>query len=303
MADCSQLSVVIPTYRRERVLIETIEYLIDQRPPPDEILIVDQTPHHEPYTTQMLAGFASQGRIRWLRSSEPSIPQAMNRGLLEARNDVVLFVDDDVRPEANLISAHLATHRRQPNAVVAGRVIQPWQEAVDFKHDPDNLFAGIRARLVDEFIGCNFSVRRSAALDVGGFDENFVKVAYRFEAEFSHRFSRAGNPILFEPEACLHHLKSYEGGTRAHGQLLTTTTPNHAVGKYYFALRTMPWFLSVREMLWQPIRSVVTRHHLRRPWWIPLSFVAELRGLAWALRLHLRGPALVATTKGAETRA
>jgi len=42
---------------------------------------------------------------------------------------------------------------------------------------------------------------------------------------------------------------------------------------------------------------VATRHHLRRPWWIPLTLIAELRGMAWALALFLRGPKYPATTR------
>jgi len=36
-------------------------------------------------------------------------------------------------------------------------------------------------------MGGNFSVKRDLALRLGGFDENFVHVAYRFEAEFCDR--------------------------------------------------------------------------------------------------------------------
>lgn len=39
--------------------------------------------------------------------------------------------------------------------------------------------------------------------------------------------------------------------------------------------------------------SVKTRHHLRRPWWIPVTFFAEGLGFLWALSLALRGPRLL----------
>jgi len=38
---------------------------------------------------------------------------------------------------------------------------------------------------------------------------------------------------------------------------------------------------------------VMTRHHLLHPWWIPVTFVAEIRGLAQACRLKSRGPHLL----------
>jgi len=281
-----QITVAIPTYRREQVLLESLEYLLALDVPPDEILVLDQTETHEPATEQRLRELHDAGRIRWLRLATPSIPQAMNRGLLEAVHDIVLFVDDDIRPEPELIAAHRAAHRAHGEVLVAGRVIQPWEEGKDFSGDAHFHFAGLKPFWINEFMGGNFSVSRRTALSLGGFDENFVRVAYRFEAEFAHRWRASGRPIYFEPSACLHHLKDSDGGTRTFGEHLTTWRPDHAVGAYYYCLRTG----SAGEFLKRPFRAVATRHHLRRPWWIPLTLIAELRGMVWALALYVRGP-------------
>jgi GT2 family glycosyltransferase len=207
----------------------------------------------------------------------------------------VLFLDDDIRAEPALIAAHHAAHQAHPNVLVAGRVIQPWQEGRDFSHDAHFHFAGLRSAWIDEFMGGNFSLRREAALELGGFDENFVKVAYRFEAEFAHRLRTSGGRIYFEPAACLHHLKAFGGGTRTFGDYLTTWRPDHAVGAYYFALRTRSGGRWLLDFVKRPIRAVVTRHHLRHPWWIPVTCLAELCGMGWALILALKGPRLVRT--------
>ena len=61
-------------------------------------------------------------------------------------------------------------------------------------------------------MGGNFAVRREIALRLGGFDEQFVRVAYNFEAEFAYRLSQAGCRIFYEPTACIHHLQSQRGG-------------------------------------------------------------------------------------------
>jgi hypothetical protein len=68
-----------------------------------------------------------------------------------------------------------------------------------------------------------------------------------------------------------------------------TVRPDHAVGAYYYALRTKRY----RELFARPLRAVSTRFHLRAPWRIPPTLLAELRGLLWALRLNARGPALI----------
>lgn len=287
------VSIAIPTYRREKVLLDTLDYLLALEVGASEILVVDQTLDHDAATIEKLLAMDSDGRIRWLRLDNPSITHAMNSALLAAKQDLVLFLDDDIRPEQDLVSAHHAAHQMHPDVLVAGRVIQPWEESRDFSGDQHFHFAGLKPAWIKEFMGGNFSLRRELALSMGGFDENFVRVAYRFEAEFAHRFISSGRRIYFTPEACLHHLKDAGGGTRSFGEHLTTWRPDHAVGAYYFALRTKPNGRWLKDFVSRPIRALITKHHLRRPWWIPTTLIAELRGMLWALSLNRHGPRFV----------
>jgi GT2 family glycosyltransferase len=287
---------VIPTYCRGQVLLATIGYLLGLETRAQEILVIDQTPEPEAEVAATLDAWEQERKIRRVRQSRPSIPKAMNRGLLEARHDIVLFLDDDIIPDAKLVEAHLAAHENRPGGIVTGRVLQPWH---DGRPDPPDRspfgFNALEPRYVDEFMGGNFSLRRKAALALGGFDENFVRVAYRFEAEFAHRWRRAGGPIWYEPAALIHHLKAEEGGTRSFGEHLTTFKPDHAVGAHYFFLRTRGLPAALKASLERLVRSVLTRHHLHRPWWIPVTLVAELSGMGWALVLAIRGPRYIAS--------
>ena len=283
------ITVAIPTYRREQVLLDTLADLLALAPGPAEILVVDQTACHEPATAEALQAMADAGHIRWLKLAEPSITRAMNEALLQAKHGIVLFLDDDIRPEPELLEAHVAAQGRHPDGLVAGRVIQPWQEGANHDATPAFHFAATRPAQIREFMGGNFSIVRDLALRLGGFDENFVKVAYRFEAEFAHRYCTQGRMIHFEPRACLHHLKAQSGGTRSYGEHLTTWRPDHAVGAYYYALRTR----SAAEFIVRPFRAVTTRYHLRHPWRLPATLLAELSAMGWALSLFLRGPKLL----------
>jgi GT2 family glycosyltransferase len=280
------VSVAIPTYHREAVLVDTLNFLLALEQPAAEILVLDQSETHEAATDKALREWADQGRIRWIRIARPSIPKAMNAGLLQSRNPVVLFLDDDVRPDPGLVAAHHAAHASLPDIVVAGRVIQPWEENLDMSQSTTFGFASTQPQWTSEFIGCNFSVCRSTAIALGGFDENFVRVAYRFEAEFAFRVLASGRRIWFAPSASLHHLKVQSGGTRTYGEHLSTWRPDHAVGAYYYGLRTG----SVKEFLVRPWRAIATRYHLRHPWRIPATLWAELGGMVWAFALFVRGP-------------
>ncbi|MFM9101709.1 MAG: glycosyltransferase family 2 protein [Cyanobium sp.] len=286
-----KLSVASPTYGRDAVLLNRITALLALDPPPWELLIVDQTPRHDAASQERLEWWDNEGQIRWLRLNRPSITGAMNHALLQAHGDRVLFLDDDILPDAALLRAHQAAGEAQPEAMVAGRVLQPWHGGQPDPQGAPFLFNSLQGRPVSTFMGGNVAIPRREALALGGFDENFVKVAYHFEAEFAHRWCVAGHGIRYEPSALIHHLRAERGGTRSYGQHLTTIRPDHAVGRYYFLLRSQPPLQASRAAIGDLLRSVRTRHHLRRPWWIPLTLLAELQGLLWALRLNARGPA------------
>jgi GT2 family glycosyltransferase len=295
--DLLPISIVMPTYRRNSVLIATIRHLLDLDPKAAEILVLDQTEKHQEAVESTLREWEVAGAIRLIRLAEPSIPRAMNRGLCEAGQDVVLFIDDDIVPESGLLQRHLRALERTGAALVAGRVVQPWHEGKDFSEHEGFHFASMQAGWIGEFMGGNFTVRREIALRLGGFDEQFVSVAYNFEAEFAYRLSRAGHRIFYEPAACVHHLRVSGGGTRAFGDHLRSFRPHHAVGAYYFILRTWSGWQSLVRFLGRPLQAIATRHHLRRPWWMAATLVAELSGMAWALVLAAQGPRYLSSRK------
>ena len=59
------VSVVIPTYNREKVLLNTINALLALTPA--EILIIDQTRQHHSMTNQKLTMLEKSEKIRWIR--------------------------------------------------------------------------------------------------------------------------------------------------------------------------------------------------------------------------------------------
>ena len=289
------ISIAIPTYRREQVLIDTLGLLLSLDPRAAEILVLDQTADHTQSTDMQLRRWHEGGEIRWLRLPEPSIPAAMNQGLLHAREAIVLFLDDDIAPFPQLVQAHAGAHA-EGLSLFAGRVLQPWHGDIPRATWAEKAFASTEARAIDAFMGGNFSLRRSDAIEIGGFDENFVRVAFEYEREFADRWHARGGRILYCPDAAIRHLKASAGGTRTYGEHLTTLSPAHTVGAYYYLLRAGLAGGRLREFLARPLRAVMYRYYLRRPWWIPVTLIAELTGMLWALTLHWRGPRYCTTS-------
>ena len=304
---CPSLSLVIVTYGREQVLIDTLIPLLKQvsaLAPVVELLVVDQTPRHESAVEAYLNNRHRQGAIRWLRLPEPHLTRAMNLGLLEAHGELVLYTDDDIIPQEDFIAAHLAAYRAFPEAdAVVGQILQPGQSPADIPYTPsgDNLrryldfpFNSMRGAWIENAMAGNLSVRRARALAIGGFDENFTPpVASRFETEFAKRLIATGGRIRFEPNAGIRHLQAIHGGTRSKGSHLNSMSPRYGTGDYYFALRHGQGWGKWRYIMWRPLREVRTKYHLRHPWWIPFKVIGELRAIVAAVRLARSAPGLL----------
>ena len=283
------ISIVIPTYGREQALIDTISSLLDLEEKPAQIIVADQSMSHQPDVTQQLAVWHQDELINLLSLPEPSIPHAMNTGLLHATQAIVLFVDDDIKAHQHFVKIHYEAQQQTQNLIVAGKVIQPWDEKQKLT-DAGHQFNSAEKKFISHFMGGNFSINKHQAINLGGFDENFIGVAYRFESEFAERWVNAGNQILFEPAAVIDHLKVTSGGTRKYGEHTTTVQPFHAVGAYYYLLISKNTDNKPSAILKRLVQSVTTRHHLKRPWYIPVTLLAEIRGLIMARRLAKAGP-------------
>jgi GT2 family glycosyltransferase len=291
------VSIVIPTYGRGQVLIDTVHSLLALPTTADEILVVDQTQNHEATVEAELAEWAASGTLRWIKQQPPGVVAAMNRGLREARNEIVLFLDDDIIPDDRLVEAHTRAHQDGPPCwAVAGQVLQPGQEAIadggrsstkGLRADLNFAFNSSERCELQNVMAGNLSVKKSRALAVGGFDEQYVPpVSFRFETDFARRVLAAGGKVLFEPGARIRHLAVAAGGTRISGGHMRSGSPVHGVGDYYFALCHGRGVERLLYMLRRPFREVRTKFHLTHPWWIPIKFVGECRAMARAISLY-----------------
>ena len=90
------ISIIIPTMNRIHSLKDTFEYLKESTVVPDEIIIVDQSTKVNVRENIKAWVQTLPFNIRYFYRS-PSLTAARNFGIREARNDIVVFMDDDVR--------------------------------------------------------------------------------------------------------------------------------------------------------------------------------------------------------------
>ena len=216
-----KVSVVIPTYRRERPLCQTLGDVLDLAWSDYEVIVVDQTERHDGETERFLD--TVRDRIVYLRHDRPSVVAAANHALHAARGEVVLFLDDDVRlPDRGLIANHLDNYGDATIGGVAGRVLDaecPREGTFDPRSaDPvwgffhSGWSHGQRCE-VTTAPGANVSFRRDVLTAVGGLDERFVGNAFRWENDLCLRVRAAGWRVVYDPRPTVHHFYGSAGGS------------------------------------------------------------------------------------------
>ncbi len=288
------IGVVVPTYAREALLVDSLRALVPLLTPADALLVVDQTREHDPATSAALTALAAEGRLRWVKKGHPSQCEAMNLGARLLETDVILFLDDDIVPSSGLLEAYRRAFADDPGLVIAnGQVLQPWDAAarpgVSRGRGLDFDFASSEPCDMLSAIGCNVAVRRQAFLDAGGMDESFTGANYRNDAELAYRLhARTGRLVRFVPQASVRHLHA-AGGNRAFGHEASWRHIGGSVGDYYFALKCLSGRARVAHVLRRLLREPLNRLTIRRPWLVPMLAVRELvaLGRAWG-RLRAR---------------
>jgi GT2 family glycosyltransferase len=254
-------------------LIATIEMVLAQDPPADEVLVIDQTETHLPATQAALEQLADAGKLRYIRQSPANLPAARNRALGETRCEVVIFIDDDVELFAGFVDAHRRAYEADPTIVgVAGRVsrrlprpqMKPratWPRFLDYRFfDMDGTD---RVEGLSNFYGANHSVRVAQVMQYGGYDTKFAGVALREETDLALRLFLGGEKIIFDPAAHLYHLFAPSGGCRIDewGDFGIAENLIRFVRKHRAILKSHSWW-----ELWRAFRlGVLNRRNVARP--------------------------------------
>lgn len=242
-----QISVLIPTLDRYPYLERLLEQLRHQKLAPLEILLIDQTP-------------SARRRRDWPRDF-PDLPiryfeqekagqcSSRNLGLLAARGEAVLFLDDDDEIGPDLLALHDLALRRAGADASCGVADEVGQDPLPPEFQT--------RRLSDVFPTNNSLVRRSALERSGLFDLAFEKGA-RADADLGQRLYLSGALLVLDPEIRVLHHHAPAGGLRRHGarrmtygasrrQLLARHLPS--TSEIYLARRHFT-AIQAREAMW-----------------------------------------------------
>lgn len=218
--DLPSISVVICTLGRPDLVATALDALDACTPGPHEVLVVDGDAGRSAQPVVEPTG--APPRARYV-SCAPGLTHQRNVALGEVRGDIVLFLDDDARPEPDVLVGLQRAYDDDAVVGVTGTVLEPQSHRrghqtsklrrVLFRSRDEGTFTayGYPRRLTDldtprdvEFMpGCFMSARTPPAREVG-FDEHLQGYALAEDEDFSYRLSRLGR-IRYVPELVVHH--------------------------------------------------------------------------------------------------
>lgn len=307
-----KVSIILPSYRRFRPLINTIKDLLQQDYQSFEIIIVDQNPIWPEECEEDLQTIKQEPKVIWLNQKKPEVVIARNTAVQKSQGEILIFIDDDVEiPDQNFIAKHVANYIDPSIHVVIGRECQAntklSQDFEDGQQKTPNLdylkkMSPLQQTLwfdrnsdyrtpVCSFSTCNGSMRKETFLAVGGFDENFQGNSYGDDSDLILRLHKAGYKSVYDPAAWLVHLRVPMGGLRMSdlGNRVNYSTTSTGFWLFLFRHGTpdMYWHLLYNHIL---KKTVLVKVNLKHPWRQAMVMPGLILGLFRALFLLLVGP-------------
>jgi GT2 family glycosyltransferase len=215
------VSVIICTRDRTESLDQCLRALMSCSPPPDEIVVVDNSPSTE--ATRRLV--SSYHQVKYVLEPRPGLDVARNTGIRNAGGQILAFTDDDVIVHADWIS-RWASCFADPSVMAATGLVLPAEletEAQRLFEEHWGFNRGYRVMTYDAQYfaklkrwgvpawhigaGANMAFRREAFDRVGDFDIRLDVGAAGCsgDSEIWYRFLAAGLVCRYDPRAVAFH--------------------------------------------------------------------------------------------------
>jgi glucosyl-dolichyl phosphate glucuronosyltransferase len=217
-----KLSIVICTYNRPMLLAKCLEHTVVQegcKPQDFEVIVIDNFPESNarPVVESVLQ--KTQIDVRYFVEPQAGLSLARNKGIVEARAELIGFIDDDAYPEPEWVVAAIAASDRAPSCSgFGGKLIGDWQAArPNWLHDEllgmvgesrygpcERVFAANECPM-----GGNMVFRRQVFREVGPFSSDLGRLGDKYsgdeEVDLAHRIRQTGAELRYVPSMVVHH--------------------------------------------------------------------------------------------------
>jgi glycosyltransferase involved in cell wall biosynthesis len=222
------ISAAICTRNRPLQLARALQSLLAQSTAPSEIIVVDNAPSDDSTARLMAERFTG---VRYVQERVPGLDFARNRALHTSTADLVAFLDDDAvadrewcrtlqRVFESAADVAVCTGRVEPLLLATpGQLLfelnggfSRGERRIRLPDDATDRLHGWPAPLIAWAIsvgcGCSYAVRRTVALELGGFDEALdlgAPLAGGGDHDLLWRALESGWRVDYEPEAVAWH--------------------------------------------------------------------------------------------------
>lgn len=219
--DATHISLIICTRDRTDALQRCLESLKQQRSPPGELIVVDNSPEGSARST--CDQFPD---VIYVHAPQPGLSFARNAGIRAATGDIIAFTDDDVEPHPRWLAEVSRSFDGHQVDCITGLVL-PASLATEaqrsFQFSMGGFGSSVVPALFDErFLaetqphgaqvwrigaGANMAFRRDAFVRAGLFDERLGAGASGCseDSELWYRLLVLGGSCLYEPRAVVFH--------------------------------------------------------------------------------------------------
>jgi ceramide glucosyltransferase len=293
--DQPPVSILKPLCGHDEGLEENLRSFFVQNYPEYEVLLGVHRPDDPavPVAEKIIREFSGRVSARLIVTGESPIPNgkafSLNRMVREARYDLLVMSDSDIRVKPSLLS-HLAQEFQEahtglitcPYLAVPGKSLWSRLEAVGMNTE---LLGGVLvARMMEGMrfaLGCTVAVRRSVLEDMGGF--GYLQEFLAEDFVIGHRAAELGHGVLLSSHVIEHRIGS-EGMLRNLGHRLrwARSTRRSRPAGYWGQIFTYP-------LIWALLLCAVYP-----PAWPLFIVTLVVRGLAAAATAHsvLRDPVI-----------
>ena len=197
-------SIIVPAYNAEGTIESCLSALENQPIPKEdyEIIVVDDGSIDG--TANVLKNYA----VKYIKQENKGPATARNRGVEDAKGEIILFTDSDCVPDINWVSEMIKPFKDVDVVAVKGayrtrqKSIVARFSQLEFEERFEMLKKAGYIDMVDTY---SAGFRKEIFRKMGGFDTSFP-VANNEDTELSYRMSNLGFKMVFNPNAVVYHL-------------------------------------------------------------------------------------------------
>ena len=283
------ISIIICSFNRCTSLANTIESICKMAVRSYiewELIIVDNNSTDN--TQDVVASFVSKGNknIRYIFEKKQGGSYAKNRGISEAKGQIIAFTDDDVIVDNNwLMAIYLILNKEDNIGMVCGRTLPLNKNNYNLSTKTSNIAEIFKypSSPWDMGNGNNIAIKKNTIGRVGLFDVRFgpgAPLKGSEDIDYLYRVIRSGFSVLYSPDPLVFHNHSSSNDVQYRSVKFSYAIARGAFYSKYILARDI---YVLKLLYWEVLNyiSVISCHNFN-------TIFTELRGLLIGAGLMLK---------------